>query len=170
MRRALPQLGHRFGADYLLVQIDWVDAWLHALLAEDVAAMLSIVVYAPYKSQEGYYERSPRYVEAKVPLSVDWLLQTEWNAHAGKMAVLGESPCSEQGMPANCQVCGHPRFECRVRGAVCRARYDIRLFDTSFQPSETVVSRKCWKRFDASVVEDTRRVGTRSAGVTADSV
>ena len=131
-------------------QIDWIQKFLSEILDQDRHRIFTMVIYMPYEREvTRLYERQPRVFEARLPLAIEWTIAKEWSTEAGTMAVSGIASYVVllRDSILMLAVCGHPKFERRVRRGVSNAGHCINLFGSSFQPDETKASKACWERF-----------------------
>ncbi|KAL9078311.1 MAG: hypothetical protein Q9157_002774 [Trypethelium eluteriae] len=115
----------------------WVHQMFRKLLETDHRSILNIILYIPpgNATEDIGCENLPRLFRIQDDLELSWLLNKEWAAEAGNMAV---------------SICGPPSFEQAVRRALKRCRHTITLHEVSFQPDET---------------QDSQRTGARSSQV-----
>lgn len=118
--------------------------------------IFTVFLYRPFRGRNRStptftqpYANFPRIYSIPSALDIEWLVQEEWAAEAGTMAVSRESSRSicVNAYIANCLVCGSPMFERQVRIALRRSPHNIELFTSSFQIDENASSQTASFRF-----------------------
>ncbi|KAF2103247.1 hypothetical protein NA57DRAFT_72223 [Rhizodiscina lignyota] len=108
--------------------------FLHQLLEQDaVRRILTVHLYVDNPAQGRPVAKGPiRLFRVNQTLDMSWMIETEWRAEAGNMAIAA---------------CGPPDFEYAIRQALRRTASDIRLVNLGFEPDAHRASAKLAERF-----------------------
>lgn len=121
-------------------QETWASEYIEQLQSMDKRQILTVIIYSPGQSQGVEVQDLKgveRLLQIRVSRSLDmrWVLDSEWNAEAGSMAVC---------------LCGPPLFEQKLRAAVRSMKQDIRVVGGDYQVDETVESQTAMGRIEDS--------------------